>query len=197
MQVRKNRASNLQGMVRTPSKGPKAGTPNAKPHQGFDLAANPGTPVMAVKDAEVFKIVHDEKSDYGKQITIKITNDKGEETYAQYSHLSEINVTLKDKDGNPTKLKEGDIIGKTGTTGNADAAEPHLHFEYRSEPSPGLGLGGRLDPNEVLDTKFYSQDPTADQKNTGVTKVEKDGTTTNQNIGGKETIVKQGDKKDD
>jgi RHS repeat-associated protein len=190
MQIRENRASNMQGMVRTPMKGPNAGIPNAKPHQGFDLYAKQGTPIMAVKDAEVLKVVHDEKGDYGNQITLKITNDKGEVRYAQYSHLKHINISATDKNGNPTKVNEGDVIGTTGTSGNADPNSPHLHFEYRDQPSPGKGLGGRLDPNEVLDTKFYSQDPRADQKKQGVVKVDKNGNATKMDIGGKTAQLK-------
>jgi len=198
MQIRQNSANNTQGVVRT-AIDKKTGERINRVHQGFDLYAPTGTPVMAVKDAEVFKIVHDEKADYGKQITIKITNEKGEVTYAQYSHLSKINVTLTDKDGNPTKLKEGDIIGNTGTTGNAKGmtgANEHLHFEYRDEAAPGKGLKGRLDPNEVLDTKFYpanSDEATIRKGGVGVIKVDKDGNATKMeplNKGGKETPLK-------
>ena len=43
MQARANRASNLQGIVRTPISGQNAGVPNSQAHQGFDLTAAPGT----------------------------------------------------------------------------------------------------------------------------------------------------------
>jgi len=33
----------------------------------------------------------------------------------------------------------------------------HLHFELRTEPTPGLGLGGRISPFEV-----YGQPPLTD-----------------------------------
>lgn len=70
----------------------------------------------------------------------------------------------------------------SGNASNLPESQAHLHFELRSEPSPGLGLGGRLDPNQVLDTKFYSQKPSGNQSQTGVIKVDKDGTKTNMNI---------------
>ena len=56
------------------------------------------------------------------------------------------------------KVKEGDILGKTGITGNAKdmkGENQHLHFEYRTGGALlGRGLTGREDPNLVVDTKF-------------------------------------------
>ena len=48
-------------------------------------------------------------------------------------------------------LSMGEIIGKTGSTGNASAMTTipkgaHLHFEARSAPLLGVGLTGRMDP---------------------------------------------------
>jgi RHS repeat-associated protein len=170
MKIRENRASNLHGMVRNAS---------TKPHQGFDLAAPIGTNVLAVKDASVFKIVTNTKEAYGMQIELKIVDKNGVVSYAQYSHLSEINVKLGQI------VNEGNVIGKTGMSGNASnlpESQAHLHFEMRSEPNPGLGLSGRLDPNTILDTKFISQNPKANQTNTGVIKVDKDGNKTKMDI---------------
>lgn len=72
----------------------------------------------------------------------------------------------------------------TGNASNLPKDQAHLHFEMRDTPNPGKGLGGRLDPNSVLDTKFYSQDPNANQTNTGVVKVDKEGNRTVMNIDG-------------
>jgi RHS repeat-associated protein len=172
MKIRDNRASNLQGRVRN------GGT---RPHQGFDLAAKNGTPVMAVKDATVFRIVKDEKAAYGNQILLKITDKEGNVSYAQYSHLSKVDVKLNQE------VKEGTVIGATGMSGNASnlpESQAHLHFEMRDSPNVGLGLKGRLDPNSVLDTKFYTQNSSGNQTATGVIKVDKDGTKTKMNIDG-------------
>jgi len=170
MQIRGNRASNLQGMVRN------GGT---RPHQGYDLAAAPGTSTLAVKNA----IVHatGNSASYGNYITLRITNEDGTTSYAYYAHLDCIGV----EDGQ--NVTEGQEIGTTGQTGNAQGqalSEAHLHFEYRSEPTPGLGLAGRLDPNDVLDTKFYSQDLNANQTNTGVIRVNQDGSRIAMNLDG-------------
>ncbi|HEU5291914.1 MAG TPA: peptidoglycan DD-metalloendopeptidase family protein, partial [Cyclobacteriaceae bacterium] len=181
MRVRDNRASNLQGNVRTSANGP-----GTRPHQGFDLAAEPGTPIMAVKNSVVHNVVTSETSDYGMQITLQITGDDGEVQYAQYSHLSSIDVKIGDE------VTEGQVLGTTGMTGNAKNLpldQAHLHFELRSEPSPGKGLTGRLDPNQVLDTKFYSQDRKANQTSTGVIKVDSNNNITIMDLNGTETPV--------
>ena len=56
------------------------------------------------------------------------------------------------------QVKEGDILGKTGISGNANDLEgedQHLHFEYRTGGARlGKGLDGRDDPNLIVDTKF-------------------------------------------
>jgi RHS repeat-associated protein len=187
MKIRRNQAINSFGIVR---KWPD-GSP--KPHQGFDLAAPEHTKVLAVKDATVYAIQTnpDDPSTYGKSITLEIHHTDGTSTFAFYAHLSEINVVKGQS------VKEGDAIGQTGTTGNAKGLtgdEQHLHFEYRSNPDNEGGLDGKLSPNDVLDTKFYSQDP--DKKadvTVGVYKVDKKGNLHKEDPtakgGGKSTIV--------
>ena len=176
MEVRDNRASNLQGRVRNNG---------ARIHQGFDLAANVGTDILAVKRGEIHKVIQSEGSGgaYGKQVILKFKNSEGKTRYAQYSHLSSIDVEVGDI------VSEGQIIGQSGQSGNAKNTRPHLHFELRDENPVGRGLKGRIDPNEVLDTKFYSQDENANQTKTGIYKVTKDGTTIKYNLDGSNTVI--------
>lgn len=157
MQIRYNRASNLFGKVRNSS---------TKPHQGFDYYAAIGTDIIAVADGEVVHIVYPALGDYGAQLTVKL--DDGE-YYAFYAHLSMISVKVGDL------VRQGDVLGKTGKTGNASAFkgnELHLHFECRTTLVVGKGLHGRINPNAIVSTKFYSQDETKiNQANVGVKKV--------------------------
>jgi hypothetical protein len=173
MQIRRNRASNLFGKVRTN---------NSKNHQGFDYYALSGTEVKAVSDGKVEMIVNPSAGDYGIQIAIKLDNSP---YYAFYAHLSEIATGIVID----SKIKKGDVIGKTGISGNAinlKGNDQHLHFECRTILSPGIGLGGRITPNSIVATKFYSQSNTigADgnyivaQTNIGVKRVSADGTET-------------------
>ena len=51
-----------------------------------------------------------------------------------------------------------------------------MHFELRTQKDNIKGLTGKKNPNEIVDTKFVSQDPDAKPQNkTGVIKINKDG----------------------
>jgi len=168
MKIRKNRASNLFGVVRNN---------NTTNHQGFDYYAVPGTKIRAVADGVIKKIVNPANGDYGIQLTLKIDNTN---YYAFYAHLLKVYDHIKLN----TKVKKGDFLGETGNSGNAitcTGGDQHLHFECRTEIAPGLGLGGRVEPNLIVQTKFYTQNANKIQTNTGVIKVGADG---------KETVMK-------
>jgi murein DD-endopeptidase MepM/ murein hydrolase activator NlpD len=113
-------------------------------HDGLDLYAPAGTQVYACIDGEVNEIYYSES--YGNCINIK-GNYNGKTYWFFYAHLSSISINAKDKDGNPTKVKAGDSIGKSGKTGSsATALKPnqvHLHFEVRTTKER---TGGRVDP---------------------------------------------------
>jgi len=176
MQIVRNRANNLFGKVR--SDGSK---PNSKNHQGFDYYALSGTEIRAVSNGVVKKIVNPPDEDYGMQIVIKIDNS---EYYAFYAHLSEIATDVISN----SIVKKGEIIGKTGISGNAKNCkgnDQHLHFECRTKLRTEQGLEGRVSPNLIVATKFYSQDETmvngnykTSQTITGVKKVDIAGTET-------------------
>ena len=146
MKVRRIKRSNTFGMVRRYADG------SLKPHQGIDYYAPEGTNVMAIKDGVIVGCDLEGKGDYGKTITLQFIDQNGKTGWAFYSHLSKINVNANDY------VQEGDIIGQTGTTGNAKGMvgeDQHLHFEYRTGGARlGKGLQGRDDPNLIVDTKF-------------------------------------------
>lgn len=120
----------------------------AKHHDGLDLYAPIGTTVYACVDGEINEIYTSDT--YGDCINIK--GDYNGKTYwFFYAHLSETSITAKDKNNNVTKVKAGDVIGKTGQTGNASgqaAKMNHLHFEVRST---NARTGGKLDPLATID----------------------------------------------
>lgn len=158
MQIRRNRASNLFGLVRDVS---------TKVHQGFDYYATVGTDIIAVANGKVVTVVDPGVSAYGKQLTLKLDDCS---YYAFYAHLSVISVKVGEI------VKKGDIIGKTGKTGNASSLagkDLHLHFECRTAANLGKGLVGRESPNNIVLTKFYSQNENQkNQTNLGVIKVD-------------------------
>ncbi|MES2741273.1 MAG: peptidoglycan DD-metalloendopeptidase family protein [Pseudomonadota bacterium] len=142
------------GMTRTTASGLPRG------HQGLDLAASPGTPIVAVANGTI-ALPPNYSGDYGKKLMLVVgINDLPEKqliefkkTYPSeikigffYAHLSEIDV----EDGQ--SVKAGDIIGKTGCTGNAGSMTTislgaHLHFEVRKVvASYNKTLANRIDP---------------------------------------------------
>lgn len=86
-------------------------------HQGVDLAAPIGTPVLAARGGLVETTGTDRV--YGNYIVLKHDNN----TQSLYAHLSSIDV----KQG--MRVEKGNTIGKVGTTGWSTG--PHLHFEMR------------------------------------------------------------------
>ncbi len=104
-------------------------------HSGTDLGAPMGTPVLAAYAGRV--AISDFMGGYGLAITLD-HNQGTQQTL--YGHLSEIFV----KPGDP--VKQGDVIGRVGSTGNSTG--PHLHFEFHQLTSEGWLA---LDPGAQLE----------------------------------------------
>lgn len=84
-------------------------------HTGVDLGTKTGTPIAATASGVVTSAGW--AGGYGKQVII----DHGGGVKSAYAHLSTILV------GNGQRVEQGEIIGKSGATGNVTGA--HLHFE--------------------------------------------------------------------
>lgn len=84
-------------------------------HSGLDYAAGTGAPVKAVAPGKVILARTGYKL-HGNMVSI----DHGEGVVTFYIHLSKVLV----KEGQ--QVKQGDLIGKVGSTGRASG--PHLHF---------------------------------------------------------------------
>lgn len=100
------------------------------PHNGVDIAANEGTPIVAPADGRV-ALVHDDMFYTGKTVML----DHGLGLTSVYAHMSTILVTPG------ADIKKGQPIGKVGKTGRVTGA--HLHW--------GMTLGRtHLDPALVV-----------------------------------------------
>ena len=84
-------------------------------HKGMDIKVPTGTPIMAAADGTI-KFAGT-RSGYGLVVEI----DHGDGVGSVYGHMSEIAVAEGDV------VRQGDIIGAVGATGNAST--PHLHYE--------------------------------------------------------------------
>lgn len=93
-------------------------------HAGLDIKAVKGTECFAVADAKVEEVGFG--TDVGKYVSISYNVD-GKTIGVAYCHLNEALV----KKGDP--VVAGQVIGKTGITGNPDPNEPHLHIEYQTQ----------------------------------------------------------------
>jgi len=103
-----NRISPLTGMIQF--------------HEGIDIAAQIGTPVVAPADGVVIKA--DFEAGYGN--VVELSHGYGLKTI--FGHNSRLNV----KPGQ--HVKRGDIIAYTGNTGSSTG--PHLHYEVRVNGLP-------------------------------------------------------------
>jgi murein DD-endopeptidase MepM/ murein hydrolase activator NlpD len=91
-------------------------------HNGIDLAAPVGTPVVAARDGTVAEVGED--TVLGR--FIRLSHEGGYETV--YGHLSETLVSLNQA------VHSGIMIAKVGSTGQSTG--PHLHFELRRKGAP-------------------------------------------------------------
>jgi murein DD-endopeptidase MepM/ murein hydrolase activator NlpD len=100
--------------------GPK---PNGQQNDGIDVAVPENTPVKAAEDG-VVAYAGNELKGYGNLVLVRHPNGY----VTAYAHAKELLVKRGDQ------IKRGDIIAKSGQSGNVDA--PQLHFEVRKGSAP-------------------------------------------------------------
>ncbi|MEX2281435.1 MAG: M23 family metallopeptidase [Gemmatimonadota bacterium] len=94
----------------------------ARPHEGLDITAPHGTPIVAAAKGRVKTV--SSNSEYGLMIEI----DHGFGLVTRYAHASRILVKLGQE------VLRGDPIGRVGATGLA--VGPHLHYEVLQNGNP-------------------------------------------------------------
>jgi murein DD-endopeptidase MepM/ murein hydrolase activator NlpD len=100
--------------------------PGGRAHEGTDIFAPEGTPVLAV---DVGRVEFHPLEGIGGNVAYLHTDDR---TRYVYSHL-------QDFQGEPRRVVAGDVIGRVGNTGNASDTRPHLHFEIHPlEGAPSI-----------------------------------------------------------
>ena len=92
-------------------------------HQGIDIAAEMGTPIVATADG-VVTIAGWNAGGYGNMVDI----DHGSGVSSRYGHASAVVVTAGQR------VRRGQIIAYVGSTGHSTG--PHLHYEVRLSGQP-------------------------------------------------------------
>lgn len=98
-------------------------------HEGIDIFAPRGTPVIAVTEGRIASTGN--KGLGGKQVWLR-DRKRGNSLY--YAHLDSITIS------SGANVSPGDTLGLVGNTGNAKTTSPHLHFGIYK------GFNGARDP---------------------------------------------------
>jgi len=126
-------------------------------HEGIDIFAKRGTPVVASLDGIVTVTKNDGLG--GKQVWMRANNP----AYTlYYAHLDEIKVA------EGKRVVVGDTLGFVGNTGNAKKASPHLHFGIYTSHGKGA-----VDPFPFVRDKYAPEITNENFLNTALTKLEK------------------------
>jgi peptidoglycan LD-endopeptidase LytH len=101
--------------IQSPFGAPRDG--GRRQHEGVDIFASRGTPVVSASDGIVMRVG---ESRLGGRVIWVWDTSRGVRLY--YAHLHEQLVSTG------TRVQAGDVIGTVGNTGNARGTPPHLHF---------------------------------------------------------------------
>jgi len=113
-------------------------------HNGLDLLASIGDNIFSSYSGIVHQIQYNH-GDLGNNITI-VSTVNGITIFSRYNHLTNIYVAIGDS------VKQGQVIGTAGITGNAQRSpNPHLHYVIYEN---SFMNSSRRDPQNYLYTQF-------------------------------------------
>jgi murein DD-endopeptidase MepM/ murein hydrolase activator NlpD len=92
----------------------------ARHHNALDIMAARNTPVLSATDATVLKL----HNSVAGGLTV-YASDPSSKYVMMYGHLDSYRPGLKEGE----RVRRGQILGFVGSTGNASALAPHLHFQ--------------------------------------------------------------------
>ena len=131
-------------------------------HEGNDLFANEGSPLVAVDDGEL-------RSGFdplgGNILNLRSSHDGVRYYYAHLSWFADAAGNALTAPPPPRIVRVGDLIGFLGRIGNAATTLAHVHFEEHpcggrcaTDPFPNLFRAPRVAPNQ----RFTSTRPSDD-----------------------------------
>jgi murein DD-endopeptidase MepM/ murein hydrolase activator NlpD len=121
--VRKQTIANTWGAARG----------EGRKHEGQDIFAQRGTPILSATSGYIYKIGEDNLGGH----TVSVIGKGGRVYY--YAHLDSYARGIKIGDRVSTRT----VLGYVGTTGNAQGTPPHLHFGVYTS-------GGAINPLPML-----------------------------------------------
>ncbi len=107
-----------------------AGRSGGRTHRAIDILAPRGTPVVAVADGEVVRI-HTNR--LGGNVLYLRSPDGAYDFY--YAHLDAYERGVEVG----SVVRQGEVLGYVGNTGNARTTAPHLHFQVLQLDAQGHG----------------------------------------------------------
>jgi peptidoglycan LD-endopeptidase LytH len=111
-------------------------------HEAIDILAPRGTPVKAVEDGRIARLFFSKAGG-----TTIYQFDPTERFCYYYAHLDRYVDGLREND----QVRQGQVIGYVGTTGNAPKDTPHLHFAvFRLNAEKRWWEGTPIDPYDLL-----------------------------------------------
>lgn len=111
-------------------------------HRSIDIMAPKGTPVLAAADGEIVRIVQNKR---GGNTIYQMSADRKLVFY--YAHLDRYADGL----AAGQDVRQGDVIGYVGDTGNAGKGNYHLHFSIWAITDPKkYWKGDNINPYPIL-----------------------------------------------
>jgi murein DD-endopeptidase MepM/ murein hydrolase activator NlpD len=132
----------VEGVTRTDLRDTYSEARGTRAHEALDIRAPRGTAVLSAADGKLMRLFNSETG--GLMVYAADPTDR---FILLYGHLDRYAAALRD--GMP--LKQGQVIGYVGTTGNAPSGTPHLHFGIlRGKPSANWSRGVAVNPFPLL-----------------------------------------------
>jgi murein DD-endopeptidase MepM/ murein hydrolase activator NlpD len=120
-------------------------------HDGIDVLVKLGTPVYAPWSGTIIDPAKRWKpwdpSRYGKVVAIESDEATSPGYVVLLAHFSKQSVKVGDH------VERGQLVGKTGNTGNAVGTKPHLHLEIRAPFLIRYGYAGVIRHLDVFDAE--------------------------------------------
>ncbi|MGD9571271.1 MAG: murein hydrolase activator EnvC [Thermoleophilia bacterium] len=110
--------------------------PGGRSHEGIDMFATKGTPLVAVADGSLFRVGYNGLGGW----RLWLRDSSGNTFY--YAHLSAFSPAAREG----ASVARGTVVGYVGDSGDAQGTSPHLHFEIHP------GGGGPVPPYPIVTT---------------------------------------------